>query len=247
VRDLGVGEAEILRMNLIGSRPGRPVSQTTVIDRSDPVRIRRVARGQSSRRLEDFSEFYRAFSQHQRPFPQPREDRCEVRGGECPRAEQLTPERIAADGAAYLDYLQDAGATEPVAITGYCMGGRVGWWITKAHPERVAALAGFHVGGLVNDDPNSPHLSAPDVDAETYWGFADEDPSMTAEQITAFEQTLDEAGTNYRIEVYEGAKHGYTMVDSPVYDEAAAERHFQELRALLERTLENRGSGSGTG
>jgi len=164
-----------------------------------------------------------------------------------PLMEQLTPERIAADGAAYLDYLQDAGATEPVAITGYCMGGRVGWWITKAHPERVAALAGFHVGGLVNDDPNSPHLSAPDVDAETYWGFADEDPSMTAEQITAFEQTLDEAGTNYRIEVYEGAKHGYTMVDSPVYDEAAAERHFQELRALLERTLENRGSGSGTG
>jgi hypothetical protein len=27
------------------------------------------------------------------------------------------------------------------------------------------------------------------------------------------------------------------MADGPVYDEAARERHFRELRALLERTL----------
>jgi carboxymethylenebutenolidase len=31
--------------------------------------------------------------------------------------------------------------------------------------------------------------------------------------------------------------HGYTMADTPVYDEAAAERHFSELFALLGRTL----------
>src|SRR5437588_9845113 len=34
-----------------------------------------------------------------------------------PLIEQLTTERIAADGAAYLDYLAAAGATEPFAIT----------------------------------------------------------------------------------------------------------------------------------
>lgn len=154
-----------------------------------------------------------------------------------PLIEQLTPERLAADGKAYLDYLAGAGATEPVAITGYCVGGRVGWWVAKAQAERVAALAGFHVGGLVSDDPDSPHLAAPHVEAETYWGFADEDPSMTAEQIHTFEMALSDAGLPHRIEVYEGANHGYTMVDSPVYDEAAAERHFRELRTLLERTL----------
>ncbi len=154
-----------------------------------------------------------------------------------PLMEQLTPESLAADGKAYLDALADAGATGPVAITGYCMGGRLGWWIAKAHPERVAALAGFHVGGLVTDDAESPHLSAPDVHAETYWGFADEDPSMSAERIATFEQALEDADDRYRIEVYEGAKHGYTMVDFPVYDEAAAERHFRELQALLQRSL----------
>lgn len=152
-----------------------------------------------------------------------------------PLMDELTPERLAADGKAYLDYLAGAGGSEPVAITGYCMGGRVGWWIAEAHPDRVAALAGFHVGGLVSEGDESPHRSVPD--AELYFGFADEDPSATPEQIATLEQALDEAGASYRSEVYEGAKHGYTMVDSPVYDEDAAERHYRELGTLLERTL----------
>jgi carboxymethylenebutenolidase len=154
-----------------------------------------------------------------------------------PLIEQLTPERLAADGAAYLDYLAEVASTGPVAITGYCMGGRVAWRIATAHPDRVAALAAFHTGGLVTDDPDSPHRSAADLKAELYFGFADQDPSMTAEQIATLERALQGAGARYRSEVYEGARHGYTMADQPVYDEAARERHFRELRALLERTL----------
>jgi carboxymethylenebutenolidase len=154
-----------------------------------------------------------------------------------PLMDQLTPERIAADGAAYLDYLVDVGSPGPVAIAGYCMGGRLGWRIAAAHPDRVAALAAFHAGRLVTDDPDSPHRSAAALQAELYFGFADQDPSMTAEQIATLERALQEAGARYRSEVYEGAGHGYTMADQAVYDEAASERHFRELRALLERTL----------
>ena len=150
---------------------------------------------------------------------------------------QLTPERLAADSAAYLDYLGEVASPGPVAITGYCMGGRVGWRIAAAHPDRVAALAAFHPGGLVTDAPDSPHRSAADVKAELYFGFADQDPSMSADQIAALERTLEKSGARYRSEVYDGARHGYTMADQAVYDEAAAERHFRELRGLLERTL----------
>jgi carboxymethylenebutenolidase len=150
---------------------------------------------------------------------------------------ELTPERLAADGAAYLDYLEQAAEPGPVAVTGYCMGARVGWRIAAAHPERVAALAGFHPGGLATDAPDSPHLFARDVAAELYFGFADEDPSMSAEQIETFEHALDEAGRSYRAEVYEGVRHGYTMADGPAFDEAARERHYRELLALLKRTL----------
>jgi carboxymethylenebutenolidase len=63
---------------------------------------------------------------------------------------------------------------------------------------------------------------------------------MTAEQIATLERALDQAGAQYRAEVYEGARHGYTMADTPVFDEAASERHFRELHALLERTLEGK-------
>jgi len=153
-----------------------------------------------------------------------------------PAMAALTPERIVSDGAAYLDYLAGA-ASEPFAITGYCMGGRVGWRIAAAYPERVAALAAFHAGGLVTAEPDSPHRSAAALSAELYFGHADNDQSMTPENITELEQALREAGRAYRSELYAGAAHGYTMSDTAAYDEAAAERHFAELFALLERTI----------
>ena len=154
-----------------------------------------------------------------------------------PLFEQLTPERVDADGAAYLDYLGQVAAPGPAAITGYCMGARVGWRIATEHPDRVAALAGFHAGGLATDAPDSPHRAAGQIKAELYFGFADEDPSMSAEQIAALERALDEAGARYRSEVYPGAQHGYTMADTPAHNEDARERHFRELRALLTRSL----------
>jgi carboxymethylenebutenolidase len=154
-----------------------------------------------------------------------------------PLMEELTPERIISDGGAYLDCLADVAAPGPVAITGYCMGVRTGWRIATAYPDRVAALAGFHAGGLVTDDPQSPHRSASELAAELYLGFADQDPSMTAEQISTLERTLEEAGLTFRSEVYEGAQHGYTMADTAAYHEPSRERHFRELSGLLERAL----------
>ena len=158
-----------------------------------------------------------------------------------PLMEGLTPERIVGDGDAYLERLE-AETSGPLVISGYCMGVRVGWRIATAHPERVRGLAGFHGGGLVTDAPESPHRSASELRCEIYLGFADNDGSMTAENIAEVERALEEAGVSYRAEVYEGAGHGYTMADTPVYDEGAAERHYSELFALLERV-----SGGGGG
>ena len=149
---------------------------------------------------------------------------------------QLDPDATAGDGAAYLDYLAGL-APGPVAIVGFCMGARFGWRIAAAYPDRVAALAGFHAGGLVTDAPDSPHRSAAQLTAELYFGHADNDPSMSSEQIATLERTLEETGARYRSELYEGAAHGYTMADTPAYNEAASERAFSELLALLGRTL----------
>jgi carboxymethylenebutenolidase len=164
------------------------------------------------------------------------ERRGEIIGKVMPLVGGLTAERVASDGAAYLRALAET-SDGPVAITGYCMGGRVGWRIAAAHPQRVAALAGFHTGGLVTEEPDSPHLSASALRAEVFLGHADNDRSMTPEHIATVESALEEANVPYRSELFAGAAHGYTMADTPVYDEAAAERHFRELFALLDRTV----------
>jgi carboxymethylenebutenolidase len=153
-----------------------------------------------------------------------------------PMMQELTPELIASDSRGYLDYLAKV-AQGPFALTGYCMGARLGWRIATAHPDRVAALAGFHGGGLVTEDEDSPHLSAAELTAEVYFGHADNDPSMTAENIATLNRALQEASVTYRSEVYQGAAHGYTMADTSAYDEGAAKRHFDALFALLDRTV----------
>src|SRR5437867_1521003 len=94
-------------------------------------------------------------------------------------------------------------------------------------PASAAMADRIAPGGLVTDAPDSPHRSGADVKAELYFGFADHDPSMSADQIAALERILEESGARYRSEVYDGARHGFTMADQTVYDEAAAERHFR--------------------
>ena len=88
----------------------------------------------------------------------------------------------------------------------------------------------------MTDDPAEPAPLAPALGAELYFGHADNDGSNSPEQIAALDAALDEAGVTHTTEVYEGAAHGYTMADTPVYDEQAAERHFAALFELLDRT-----------
>jgi carboxymethylenebutenolidase len=153
-----------------------------------------------------------------------------------PLMDALTPARIVSDGAAYLDELA-RHAGEPAALAGYCMGARQGWRIAAAYPDRVAALGGFHAGGLVTEDEDSPHRSAGQIKARVLFGHADGDPSMTPDHIRTLDAALEEAGVEHQTAVYAGAAHGYTMSDTAAYHEQAAERHFSELFDLLERTF----------
>ena len=65
---------------------------------------------------------------------------------------------------------------------------------------------------------------------------------MTPDHVATLEHVLTDAGVTYRSEVYRGAAHGYTMSDTAAYDEAASERHFTELFALLDRKLNSTAS-----
>jgi carboxymethylenebutenolidase len=156
-----------------------------------------------------------------------------------PMIRELTPARIAADADAYLNFLaaRPEVADGPAGIVGYCMGGRNALLAAQAHPLRFAALAGFHAGGLVTDAPDSPHLGVAALTAEVYLGHADNDGSMTPDQIKTLEVALAETGVEYTSELYEGAPHGFTMSDTSMYDQAAEQRHWQALFELLGRAL----------
>ncbi|MDN3352196.1 dienelactone hydrolase family protein [Actinomadura sp. DC4] len=154
----------------------------------------------------------------------------------------LTPAAIVGDTEAYLDFLaaQDGVDPGPVVITGYCMGAMNALRAIEAYPGRIAGAACFHGGRLVTDQPDSPHLRVGEITGEVYLGHADEDPSMTREQIATLETALDAAGVTYRSEVYDGAPHGYTMSDTSTYDEDGERRHWTNLFELLDRVQAKR-------
>jgi carboxymethylenebutenolidase len=151
----------------------------------------------------------------------------------------LTSENLARDGKAYLDTLasQPETAEGLVGLTGYCLGARVAIKIAAAHPDQVAAVAGFHGGNLVTNAEDSPHLAAANVKAEVYMAYADNDQGATEEQQEKLAEALASAGVKHTYEVYKDAPHGYTMRDTAAYREAAAERHFVKLIDLLNRCL----------
>ncbi|CBG74223.1 MULTISPECIES: dienelactone hydrolase family protein [Streptomyces] len=165
--------------------------------------------------------------------------RPEIWGQILPAMQALTPELALRDAPAYLDTLAGSprAAAGPVGITGYCMGTRLALHTAGAFPERVAAAAGFHGGGLATDAPDSPHLAVARITAEVYLGHADEDPSLPPEQIDLLDKALTEAGVRHRTEVYTGASHGYTQADTAAYDAEATARHWTALLDLLDRNL----------
>ena len=104
-------------------------------------------------------------------------------------------------------------------------------------PDRVAAAGGFHGGRLATDAPDSPHLLAPGIKARIYIGGADKDAGFPPEEADRLRDALTAAGVENEVVIFEGALHGYAPPDMPVYNEAAAERHWTELFKLLDSAL----------
>jgi carboxymethylenebutenolidase len=143
------------------------------------------------------------------------------------------------DAGAFLDAIAAHASATPgrVGVMGYCMGGRLAFTTAGAHPDRIGAAACIHGGHIVTGEPNSPHLAASKIKAELYFGVADEDGSCTPEHQGILASTLGAAHVAYQIELYRGARHGFAVPDMPVYDQAAAERHWARLATLFKSAL----------
>lgn len=158
----------------------------------------------------------------------------------------LTNEAVMQDALAYVAFLDGQPAVRthaPIGVVGYCMGGPMTVQAAAAAPTRVGAGASFHGGGLVTDKPDSPHRLVARIKAQYYIGIAANDDAKQPEAKAALREAFAAAGLPAKIEVYEGCLHGWCIKDmpmldgKPIYNEAQAERAWQELLALYRRVL----------
>lgn len=151
----------------------------------------------------------------------------------------LTAEQMVSDGKAYIDFLlaQKGVKQGKLGVVGYCFTGQMALRMAAADPGRVAAAASFHGGFLVTDRPNSPHKQIPKVKARLYFAHAVEDASATPQQVATLEEELRNWRGAFQSEVYEGARHGWTVPGRDVYNELQAERAFEKEVELFDATL----------
>jgi carboxymethylenebutenolidase len=147
---------------------------------------------------------------------------------------KATQSNIMSDTQAFFEYLDSENDVKPggIGTTGYCMGGLMSLTAAGTFPDRIVATASYHGGRLATDDPASPHLLAAKIKSRVYVAGAIEDPSFPDDMKKRLQEALTQAGVDHQIETYP-AKHGWVFRDTPVYDAAAAERHWESLLALF--------------
>lgn len=142
---------------------------------------------------------------------------------------------------AWLDQQDAVDTSKGIGNQGYCMGGPFTVRTAAAVPGRVKAAASFHGGGLVTNradpnDPNVPIKLIPQTQASFLIAIAQNDDAQAPAEKDELKAAFEAAGRPAEIEVYQG-DHGWTVPDSPVYNEAEAERAWGRLLHLYQTAL----------
>jgi carboxymethylenebutenolidase len=144
-----------------------------------------------------------------------------------------TPEAVMESARAIVGWLDKQASVDTsrgVGTQGYCMTGSWTIYTGAAVPGRVKGMGSFHGGGLVGDAPTSPVNLFDDLaaDAEALIAIAKNDDERAPTDKDALKAAAAKAAADIDVEVY-GGDHGWTVLDSPVYLEAEAERAWAEL------------------
>jgi carboxymethylenebutenolidase len=152
-------------------------------------------------------------------------------------------EKDATAFVAWLDQQSQVNKAKKVGTQGYCMGGPLVVRTAATVPDRIGAGASFHGGGLVTNNPNSPHLLAPKIKARMYFGIAKNDDERQPDAKDKLREAFAAAKVPAEIEVYP-AQHGWCVPDmpkqangEPIYSKPDAEKAWGKLVALYKTAL----------
>jgi carboxymethylenebutenolidase len=183
------------------------------------------------------------------------EDASTFNFGDPPQRAKLTPlmASIGAAGAvekdapafvAWLDSQRQVDRAKKIGTQGYCMGGPLVMRTAASAPDRIGAGGSFHGGGLVTNNPDSPHLLAPKIKAKMYFGIAANDDAQQPDAKTKLKDAFEAARNPAEIEVYSQSQHGWCISDmpkqgngQPIYNKADADRAWAKLLALYKAAL----------
>lgn len=157
-----------------------------------------------------------------------------------PLLAELSPETELTDAVTMVEFLDTQSVVDGrrrMGTMGFCLGGPATFRTAAQFPGRVGAGASFHGVRLVTDEPTSPHLLIPRMNAQFLIAIAEDDDENDPEAKRVLRAAFDEAGLSAEIEVYEGAMHSWTTPDSPVHHPAQAERAWNRMLALFDAAL----------
>lgn len=151
----------------------------------------------------------------------------------------LSDAMVDRDSAAYVTFLDAQPQTDKrkkMGVQGYCMSGPISFRTAAMRPDRIGAVATFHPGALITDEPSSPHLLIPKSRASYLVLIAKNDAERMPKEKPTLDAAFAAARRPARVEVFP-ANHGWTVAGSQTYDEKQAERAWAELLPFYRTNL----------
>lgn len=157
-----------------------------------------------------------------------------------PMYRNLSPETHRTDARAFVDWLDAQGQvdiTRPAGTMGYCMGGPMVMRAAAERPDRIGAGCTYHPVSLATKDSNSPHLLIPKMKGQFLIALAENDDERHPDDKSVLRETFAAQGLTAEVSVFEGALHGWCVLDSRVYNKTSAELAWAKTLALFEAAL----------
>ena len=157
-----------------------------------------------------------------------------------PMYRNLSPETHVRDARAFVDWLDGQASvdtTRAMGTMGYCMGGPMVMRAAAARADRIGAACAYHPVSLATDAQDSPHLLIPEIKASTFIALAENDDERNPDDKHVLKAAFEAQALTAHVQVFDGALHGWCVLDSRVYNEAPAERAWAQTLALFDASL----------